>query len=204
MVGGSGLYINAVCQGIDDLPPVDKKLRTHLLEKLQAEGLESLIAQLKRVDPLSYGRIDLNNHMRVLKALEVSLQTGQPYSSFLSATRKERPFRIIRVALDMDRETLYERINGRVDSMMENGLLAEVERLKPFRNLTAMKTVGYRELFRYIDGEVTLEEAVDLIKRNTRKFARKQLTWFRKDNLYRWFSPGNSEGIIQWIEEQGD
>ena len=204
MVGGSGLYINAVCQGIDDLPSSDPVLREKLLKRLENEGLAPLTAELKRLDPLSYDRIDLKNHMRVLKALEVSIQTGKPYSGFLSASHKERPFRILRMALDMEREALYERINRRVDRMMKDGLLAEVEGLYSFRNYTTMKTVGYRELFRTLDGEIPLEEAVDLIKRNTRKFARKQLTWFRKDNLYKWFSPDDVEGMIRWIEESSE
>jgi len=134
--------------------------------------------------------------------LEISIQTGKPYSSFLSDTKKERPFQIIRIAMDMDREKLYDRINRRVDQMMDDGLLEEVRQLQHMKDYTAMKTVGYRELFQYLDGEVPLEEAVDLIKRHTRKFARKQLTWFRKDNQYRWFSPEDHHLIIEWIEKQ--
>jgi len=202
MVGGSGLYINAVCEGIDDLPTTDPALRVRLLERFNKEGLESLIAELKKLDPVSHQRIDLKNHMRVLKALEISIQTGKPYSSFLSDTKKERPFQIIRIAMDMDREKLYDRINRRVDQMMDDGLLEEVRQLQHMKDYTAMKTVGYRELFQYLDGEVPLEEAVDLIKRHTRKFARKQLTWFRKDNQYRWFSPEDHHLIIEWIEKQ--
>ena len=204
MVGGSGLYIDAVCTGIDDLPSADPLLRSHLLERFKEEGLEPLTRQLKELDPQSYEKVDLKNHMRVLKALEVSLQTGRPYSEFLSNTRKERPFRILRAALDMDREDLYKRINRRVDQMMEAGLLEEVKRVLPYRHLTAMKTVGYRELFRYLDAEISLEEAVDLIKRKTRKFARKQLTWFRKDQQYTWFHPEQAKEIARWVEEQQD
>lgn len=202
MVGGSGLYIDGLCNGIDDLPPADPKLRLQLFEQYSLEGLEPLTRQLKELDPPSYGRIDLKNHMRVLKALEVSIQTRKPYSSFLSVAKKERPFRILRVALDMDRELLYQRINHRVDLMMQRGLLDEVRSVIRFRHLTAMKTVGYRELFRHLDGEISLEEAVDLIKGNTRKVARKQLTWFRKENRYKWFRPEQSAEIIGWIEEQ--
>lgn len=202
LVGGSGLYIDAVCQGIDDLPSIDPVLRSSLLKRFEQEGLETLTRELSELDPVSYNRVDLKNHMRVLKALEVSIQTGKPYSSFLSATRKERSFRILRVALDMDREILYDRINLRVEKMMESGLLSEVEQLQHLRGYTAMKTVGYRELFKYLDGELSLEEAVDLIKRNSRKFARKQLTWFRKGNQYQWYSPENTHQIIHWIEEQ--
>lgn len=202
MVGGSGLYIDAVCKGIDELPSADPELRKELLKRFEQEGLEPLTRELKVLDPLSYQRVDLRNHMRVLKALEVSLQTGKPYSSFLSSIRKDRPFRILRIALDMEREKLYERINQRVEEMMEAGLLNEVKKLQHFRQSTALKTVGYRELFKYLDGEIPLDEAVDLIKRNTRKFARKQLTWYRKESLYRWFSPDDPGKIIGWIESQ--
>lgn len=202
MVGGSGLYIDAVCQGIDDLPQVDPVLREELLERFRKEGLEALTRQLKSLDPVSYAKVDLKNHMRVLKALEISLQTGLPYSSFLSDIKKERPFQILRVALDMDREILYDRINQRVEQMMEAGLLEEVKQVQHLKGYTAMKTVGYRELFRALDGEWSIDEGVDLIKRNTRKFARKQLTWFRKENSYQWFSPGNCKEIIDWVEKK--
>lgn len=202
MVGGSGLYIDAVCTGIDDLPSADPKLRAHLHERLETEGLETLTRQLKELDPITYGKVDLKNHMRVMKALEVSLQTGQPYSELISKPKKERPFRILRVALDMDREELYQRINHRVDLMMEAGLLDEVKSVLRFRHLTAMKTVGYRELFTYLDGDISRDEAVDLIKRHTRKFARKQLTWFRKENRYKWSLPEQSEEIARWVEQQ--
>ena len=202
MVGGSGLYIDAVCEGIDDLPRVDPVLRKELQERLQKEGLEKLTQELRRLDPVSYERVDLNNHMRVLKALEISLQTGKPYSAFLSNKKKERPFHILRIALDLDREILYERINTRVEQMMEAGLVEEVKQVQHLREYTAMKTVGYRELFRVLDGELSHEEGVDLIKRNTRKFARKQLTWFRKEDRYQWFSPGECRELIAWIGEK--
>lgn len=201
MVGGSGLYIDAVCHGIDDLPTVDPSLRKQLLLRLENEGLEVLARELRTLDPVSYEQVDLKNHMRVLKALEVSIQSGKPYSSFLSAEKKKRPFKILRMALDMERELLYERINKRVELMMEAGLLEEVKQLEPLRNYTAMKTVGYREIFKHLDGEISLEEAVDLIQRNTRKFARKQLTWFRKENRYQWFSPEDKVEMLRWIEE---
>ena len=201
MVGGSGLYIDAVCRGIDDLPSVDPELRKQLLLRFETEGLEVLTRELKELDPISYGQVDLKNHMRVLKALEVSLQTGKPYSSFLSAEKKKRPFQILRMAMDMEREILYERINRRVERMMEAGLLEEVKLLVHLRDYTAMKTVGYRELFRHLDGELSLDEAVDLIQRNTRKFARKQLTWFRKENLYQCFSPDEGTDMLRWIEK---
>lgn len=202
MVGGSGLYIDAVCEGIDDLPTVDEDLRRQLQEELRQKGLEQLTGRLQELDPLSYSRVDLKNPMRVLKALEISMQTGRPYSSFLSETRKERPFHILRAALELDRQVLYERINMRVDQMMEDGLMEEVKQVQHLREYAAMKTVGYRELFQVLDGKLSLEEGVDLIKRNTRKFARKQLTWFRKEQKYRWFSPENYPSLIDWVEKE--
>lgn len=202
MVGGSGLYIDAVCEGIDDLPGVDPALRAELQERLRNEGLEALCQLLLRLDPVSHEKVDLKNHMRVLKALEISIQTGKPYSSFLSDTKKERPFQILRIALDLDREILYSRINARVEQMMKKGLLEEVRQLQDLKNYTAMKTVGYRELFRVLDGDLSINEGVDLIKRNTRKFARKQLTWFRKEERYPWFSPQRRRELMDWIEKK--
>jgi len=200
LVGGSGMYIDALCDGIDDLPSFDPEIRKKYAEKYRLEGLESIQEELKKVDPETYARIDINNHMRILKALEVSTQTGKPYSSFLSRQPKQRSFNILRIALDPGREALYERINSRVDRMMEEGLLDEARNLYHLKGLTALKTVGYKELFSYMDGNITLEEAVDLIKRNTRKYARKQITWFRKGDKYRWFSPENNEEMITWID----
>jgi len=206
MVGGSGLYMEAVCRGIDDIPAADPAIREQLHRRLELEGLASLVRQLAQLDPLSHQRLDLHNPMRVMKALEVSLQTGKPYSSHLTGTPKKRPFRILRAALDMDREALYQRINNRVDRMVEQGLVEEVCRLQEFRKCTAMKMVGYRELFGYIDGSYTLPEAVDRIKNNTRKFARKQITWFRKEDRYRWIGsgpgsePAFSEPVISYAE----
>ena len=202
MVGGSGLYIDTVCEGIDELPQVDPVLREELQERLRKEGLEVLTRLLLHLDPLSYEKVDLKNHMRVLKALEISIQTGKPYSTFLSDTKKERPFRILRIALDLDREILYHRINGRVVQMMEAGLMEEVRQVQHLKGYTAMKTLGYRELFRVLDGELSINEGVDLIQRNTRKFARKQLTWFRREKRYHWFSPHNCKEIIDWIEKE--
>jgi tRNA dimethylallyltransferase len=202
MVGGSGLYIDAVCEGIDELPPVDPELRRKLHERFGSEGLKPLTQLLEQLDPVTHAKVDLKNHMRVLKALEISIQTGKPYSSFLSESKKERSFHILRAALDLDRGILYERINRRVDHMMEAGLMEEVKEVQHLRDKTALKTVGYRELFQVLDGKLTLEEGVDLIKRNTRKFARKQLTWFRKEHAYRWFSPENCMELIQWVEKK--
>jgi tRNA dimethylallyltransferase len=202
MTGGSGLYINAVCFGIDDLPSVDQQVRALLARDFREKGIEWLREELKQVDPVSYGKTDLNNHFRILKALEVSMQTGRPYSSFLTQSSKKRDFRIIRLALDMDRNELYERINSRVERMIGDGLVDEVKRLEKYRGKNAMKTVGYREIFSFLDNEVTLDDAVDLIKRNSRKYARKQLTWFRKDNLYPWFHPEEIERMLAEIDSQ--
>ncbi len=199
LAGGSGLYIDAVCKGIDDLPSHDPRLREQLAEEYRIKGLEHILGRLKELDPVSYARIDLNNPMRVLKAVEVSLQTGRPYSAFLSRKPKERPFSIIRMALNPDREDLYKRINSRVDVMLEKGLEEEARQLYPLRGYTALKTVGYREFFRYFDGEISREEAIDLIRRNTRKYARKQITWFRKDQQYNWFLPDDFTGMTEWI-----
>lgn len=201
MVGGSGLYINAVCFGIDELPTVDAEIREELAAMFELKGLHYLQEELKRLDPVSYDTIDLNNHYRVLKALEVSKQTGRPYSSFLTRQRRKRDFKVIRLALDMERDVLYNRINERVLKMIDAGLVEEVNRLAPFRTRNAMKTVGYREIFQHLDGAISLDEAIDLIQRNTRKYARKQLTWFRKDELFPWFHPSATDKMIRHIEE---
>ncbi len=202
MTGGSGLYINAVCDGIDDLPTVDPIVRKTLEQKYNKEGLESIRNDLKILDPLTYEKVDLKNHLRILKALEISIQTGRPYSSFLTHKKKQRDFKIIRMALNMDREVLYNRINKRVDMMVEDGLVEEARGLSNLRDTNALKTVGYKEIFSHFDGNISLEEAIDLIKRNTRKYARKQITWFRKDNLYPWFSPEEKEKMINYCERQ--
>ena len=201
MAGGSGLYINAVCFGIDDIPSIDQSIRTKLERKYKEEGLTKIQLLLKELDPISYERVDLNNHLRILKALEVSMQTGKPYSSFLTNKKRNRDFQVLRIGLDMNRTLLYDKINSRVFNMIQSGLVDEVKSLSNFRDMNAMKTVGYREIFRHLDGDISLEDAVDLIQRNTRKYARKQLTWFRKDNLFSWFEPGNSEGMVRYIED---
>jgi tRNA dimethylallyltransferase len=200
MVGGSGLYINAVCYGIDDLPAVDPGLRKELLEKYETEGIESIRKQLKLLDPGYYAKVDLKNHKRILKAIEVCLMTGRPYSSFLKNSKKERPFKILKVGLSVNREELYERINNRVDRMIENGLQDEARQYYKDRHLNALNTVGYKEIFDYFDNKITFEEAVRLIKRNTRNYARKQLTWFKKQKDITWFSPDETGKIIEYIK----
>lgn len=204
MLGGSGLYINAVCEGIDELPTVDPELRKDLDLKYQKEGLESIRNDLKLLDPESYEKVDLKNHLRILKALEITIQTGKPYSSFLTHQKKKRDFHIIRLALNLDREILYERINTRVDLMIDQGLVAEVEGLSHLRETSVLKTVGYKELFSYFDGNLSLEEGIDLIKRNSRKYARKQITWFRKDGLYPWFHPRDINKMIAYCQKSID
>jgi tRNA dimethylallyltransferase len=181
MCGGSGLYIDALCNGLDDFPEADQTLRAELMRRLQEEGIESLRMELKMLDPESYESIDLANHQRIVRALEVTLMTGRKFSSFKTQVRKQRPFRIRKIYLDREREELYDRINRRVDIMMADGLLAEAESLLCYRHMPALNTVGYKELFAYFDGNVSLEEAVELIKRNSRRYAKRQQTWRRKE-----------------------
>lgn len=181
MSGGSGLYIDALCNGLDDFPEADQTLRAELMRRLLEEGIESLRMELKMLDPESYESIDLANHQRIVRALEVTLMTGRKFSSFKTQVRKQRPFRIRKIYLDREREELYDRINRRVDIMMADGLLAEAESLLCYRHMPALNTVGYKELFAYFDGNVSLEEAVELIKRNSRRYAKRQQTWWRKE-----------------------
>ncbi len=202
MAGGSGLYIDAVCHGIDDIPTVDQKVRKQMKEFYNREGLEGLQQMLKKRDPGYYQRVDLHNPKRLLKALEISVQTGRPYSSFLTRTRKERPFRILKAGLDLPRQELYDRINRRVLQMIEAGLVEEAQSLLPHRHLNALNTVGYKEIFDHLEGKLSLDEAIERIQANTRKYARKQLTWFRKDPDIRWFAPNKTEDIIQWIKSE--
>lgn len=186
MVGGSGMYIDALCNGLDDFPEADQQLRANLMERLGIEGLENLCAELKLIDRKSYDTIDLANPQRVVRALEVTLQTGRKFSDWKSAPQKERPFMIRKIGLNRNREELYGRINRRVELMMEAGLLEEVRSLLPYRNMPALKTVGYKELFDCIDGITNLEDAVELIKRNSRRYAKRQLTYWGRDQKIIW------------------
>jgi len=204
MVGGSGLYIDIICHGIDDLPAIDPDLRNELLEKLEKEGIESLRFELKRIDPVYYERVDLQNPKRILKALEVTYMTGMPYSSLLTMPKKERPFNIIKIGLNPEREELYARINSRVDLMISNGLIDEAKNLYPYRHINALKTVGYREIFEYLDGKRSLDETIVLIKRNTRHYARRQLTWFKKDPSIKWFHHSDIDRMIEYIKQETD
>lgn len=203
LCGGSMMYIDAVCKGIDDIPTVDEETRHLLLTHYQTEGLSSLCAELKLLDPDYYRQVDLKNPKRVLHALEICYMTGKPYSSFRTQTKKERPFRIVKVGLTREREELYQRINQRVEQMMADGFLEEVRAMIPYRNCNALNTVGYKELFQYLDGTYSLDEAVTKIQRNTRLYARKQLTWFRRDPDIHWFHPDSQEEILSFIDEAG-
>lgn len=199
MTGGSGMYINAVCDGIDDLPDIDLKLRNDLVQKYEEEGIESLRMQLKMLDPVSYEKVDLKNPKRMLKVVEVSLQTGKPYSSFLSKTKKERDFNIVKIGLERDRAELYERINLRVDQMVKEGLVDEARAYYKDRKLNSLNTVGYKELFEYFDGTISLEKAIELVKRDSRHYAKKQISWFGRDKDITWFHPEKESEIIEFI-----
>ena len=199
--GGSMMYIDAVCNGIDDIPTVDEKTRTLMKRRLAEEGLEKLVEELRRIDPEHYEVVDRQNPRRVVHALEICHMTGQTYTSFRKAEKKQRPFEIIKIGLNREREELYNRINSRVDSMMEQGLLKEAEEMLPYRQANALNTVGYKELFSYFDGIWELNEAVERIKGNTRRYARKQLTWFKRDQQMKWFHPDEQEQIMKYISE---
>jgi tRNA dimethylallyltransferase len=199
MAGGSMMYIDAVCDGIDDIPTIDDKTRSTMKQRLADEGLQKLCEELQRLDPEYYEIVDRQNPKRVVHALEICTMTGRTYTSFRQRNKKQRPFRIVKIGLNRDREELYNRINARVDKMMQQGLLKEAEALYPMRELNALNTVGYKELFDYFDGRWPLEEAVERIKGNTRRYARKQLTWYKKDPLIRWFHPDQKKEIIDYI-----
>ncbi|MCT4630715.1 tRNA (adenosine(37)-N6)-dimethylallyltransferase MiaA [Winogradskyella sp.] len=203
MVGGSGLYVKAVTKGLDDLPNVNEDIRLDLNEKLKNEGLLSLQEQLKTLDPKAYKIIAIDNPQRVIRALEICIGTGKPYSSFLTNTEKTRDFKTISIGLDAERSIIYDRINQRVDIMINEGLVEEVEKLIPFKDLNALNTVGYKELFQYFEGNYSLDFAISEIKKNTRRFAKRQLTWFRKDDSVLWFNyETDTEAIINSIKEQ--
>ena len=187
MAGGSGLYIDALCNGLDDFPAADQNLRLELSRKAStSEGLAELVAQLEKIDPEAYQFVDLQNRQRVVRAVEVTLQTGKKFSEWRQNRKKERPFAIRKIGLTRERDELYDRINRRVDIMMEQGLLKEVESLLPYRDMPALRTVGYKEMFEYMDGKITLEKAVELIKRNSRHYAKKQLTYWGRDKEIVW------------------
>jgi tRNA dimethylallyltransferase len=199
LTGGSGMYIDAVCKGIDELPDVDMVIRNKLIKQFETEGIESLRFDLQRLDPEHYKVVDLNNSKRVLKALEVCLQTGKTYTSFLTKPLKKRNFNIIKIGLERDREELYKRINRRVDEMLLIGLVDEAKSFYEFRHLNALNTVGYKELFDYFENRHDFEEAIRLIKRNTRRYAKRQMTWFKRDEETIWFHPEKKQEMLEHI-----
>ena len=202
LTGGSMMYIDAVCKGIDDIPTVDGETRAMVIEKYNSQGLESLAAELRVLDPEYYAEADIKNPKRVMHALEICYMTGKTYSSFRKRTTKERPFNIIKIGLQRDREELYERINRRVDIMIEQGLIEEVKGFTHLKHHNSLNTVGYKEIFKYLDGEWTLDFAIEKIKQNTRIYSRKQVTWYRKDEEIAWFHPDDIEGILQYIDKR--
>lgn len=197
--GGSMMYIDAVCDGIDDIPTIDDETRALMKQRLADEGLEALVEELRRLDPEYYEIVDRQNPRRVVHALEICVMTGKTYTSFRKREKRQRPFQIIKIGLNRPREELYDRINQRVDQMMADGLLEEARSLYPLRHLNALNTVGYKELFDHLEGRWPLEEAVERIKGNTRRYARKQLTWYKKDERMKWFHPQETEQIISYI-----
>jgi tRNA dimethylallyltransferase len=202
-VGGSGLYIQALCEGMDNLPEADKTVREALQQRLKSEGLEALVAELRERDPEYAAKVDINNPSRVMRALEVCIVTGRTYTEQRIGQKAERSFNIVKIATDMPRDVLYDRINRRVDMMVADGLVEEARAVYPKRHLNSLQTVGYREMFDYFDGTISLDEAIELIKRNSRHYAKRQMTWFRRDAEFAWFSPGNIEQIIEYINAKG-
>ena len=199
MAGGSGMYIDAVCNGIDDIPDVDLSVRKKYIDKYNEEGIEGLRVLLKLLDPDHYAKVDLKNYKRIIRALEICESAGRPYSSFLKKQKRDRDFEIIKIGFERPREELYARINTRVNEMINQGLENEARELYGFRNLNALNSVGYREFFEYFDGKISKEKAIELIKRNTRRYAKRQLTWWGKDKDIKWFKPENISGIIDYI-----
>lgn len=200
LAGGSGLYVDAVCNGIDEIPDIEPDLRKRINSQYEKEGIESLRQTLKFLDPEYYKIVDLSNPARLKRAIEICFQTGKTYSELRKENKKTRPFKIIKIALNREREALYERINQRVDQMISDGLEQEVKSLSQWKDCTALKTVGYREFFDYFDGLCTYTEAIEKIKQNTRKYAKKQISWIKRDSEYQWFSPNEINEMIQYIE----
>ncbi len=199
LTGGSMMYVDAICKGIDDIPTVDADTRRLLLHRYETEGLERLCAELKLLDPEYYKIVDLKNPKRVVHALEICYMTGKTYTSFRTRQLKERPFRIVKIGLTRDREELYDRINRRVDQMIADGLVEEARQLYPHRALNSLNTVGYKEIFKYLDGEWTLPFAIEKIKQNSRIYSRKQMTWFKRDEDIRWFHPEQEAEIEAYL-----
>ena len=201
LAGGSGLFVKAVCEGFDEMPPSDVEVRERLSTLFRAQGLKPLLERLRAADPVYYDRVDRQNPQRVMRALEVFEATGKPYSAFRKGNRKERPFRTLKIGLELPREKLYERIDERVDAMIAAGLFEEAESLFPYRYLNALQTVGYTEIFDFLEGKYDREECVRLLKRNTRRYAKRQMTWFRRDGGIKWFSVPDFVEIEGYIKE---
>ena len=199
LVGGSGLYIDSICKGFDKMPDISAYIREKVIEMYQEKGVEFLQKEVKEKDPVFYNEVDKNNPQRLMRALEVIYSTNKTFSSFRKGTNKKRNFKIIKIGLHTDRKILYNRINSRVELMINNGLIKEVESLFPYKNKNSLKTVGYKELFQYFEGIYTLTEAVEKIKQNTRRFAKRQITWFKKDSKINYFSPEDTQEIINFI-----
>ena len=202
MTGGSMMYVDAVCYGIDEIPTIDPELRKEVFERYEKEGIESIRRQLKLLDPVFYDIVDLKNHKRVIHAVEICLMAGKPYSSLRTNSKKERDFELIHIGLDMERPELYDRINRRVDMMIEEGLIDEAKKFYEYKHLNSLNTVGYKELFEHFDGNITFDKAVELIKRNSRRYAKKQLSWFRRDKDRVWFHPSQFEEIMEYIKQR--
>lgn len=202
LTGGSMMYIDSVCRGMDDIPTISEAVRQRVMHDYHRHGLAHLQEMLRQLDPEFYTEVDLKNHKRVIHAVEVCLEAEKPYSALRTGALRKRPFRIVRVALERDRDELYQRINARVDEMLASGLMEEARELWPYRHLNALNTVGYKEMFEVMDGKMTLDEATELLKRNTRRYAKRQLTWFRRNPEYRWFHPSQANELIDWVKKE--
>ena len=199
MVGGSGLYIDAICKGFDKMPDISEEIRNKVISLYKKKGIEFLQSELKENDPIYFNEVDIQNPQRLMRAIEVIYSTGKPFSNFRKEQVKKRSFNIVKIGLEMNREDLYKRINKRVDLMIENGLLDEVESLLKYRNKNSLQTVGYKELFEHLDGKYSQEEAIDMIKKNTRRFAKRQISWFKRDHTITYFSTSKTKEIIKFI-----
>lgn len=201
LTGGSMMYVDAICKGIDDIPTVDAETRQLMLQRYKEEGLEQLCSELRILDPEYYKIVDLKNHKRVIHALEICYMTGKTYTSFRTKEKKKRPFNIIKIGLLRDREELYQRINQRVDQMIEDGLVEEAKSVVSYRNLNSLNTVGYKEIFKYLDGEWDLPFAIEKIKQNSRIYSKKQMTWFKRDEEIKWFHPDQEQEILEYLQK---
>lgn len=199
MCGGSMMYVDAVCKGIDNIPTISDEIRHEVVERFERDGAEAMREELRRLDPVYYNQVDLKNHKRVIHAVEICLQAGRPYSELRTNSVKQRPFRIVKIGLNLPREQLFDRINRRVEKMIEAGLVDEARRFYPQRHLNSLNTVGYKELFAWMDGTMDYDTAVARIQKNTRVYAKKQLTWYAKDTDMHWFSPSDHQEILKLV-----